>query len=83
MSLARGLTTALRGTAAADLGRGLLERATDGGPLSTRQPVQGNVPKVRQVRVPEHPPSWLKPTRTAGRARKGLPQSTVDNINYA
>jgi len=52
MTLAPGSTTALRGTAAADLGRGLLERATDGGPLSTRQPVQGNVPKVRQVRAP-------------------------------
>jgi len=52
MSLARGLTTALRGTAAADLGRGLLERATGGRPALDPAAGPGHRSRVRQVRVP-------------------------------
>lgn len=52
MTLAPGSTTALRGTAAADLGRGLLERATGGRPALDPAAGPGHRSRVRQVRVP-------------------------------
>ncbi len=52
MTLTPGSTTALRGTAAADLGRGLLERATGGRPALDPAAGPGHRSRVRQVRVP-------------------------------
>lgn len=52
MTLTPGSTTALRGTAAAELGRGLLERATGGRPALDPAAGPGHRSRVRQVRVP-------------------------------
>lgn len=51
MTLTPGSTTAGRGTAAADLGRGLLERATGGRPALDPAAGPGHRSRVRQVRV--------------------------------
>lgn len=52
MILTQRSATAVRGAAAADLGRGLVERATGGRPALDRAAGPGHRSRVRQVRVP-------------------------------
>lgn len=52
MTLKPGSATALRGRAAADLGRGLVARATGGRPALDPSATPGEHSRVRQVRLP-------------------------------